>query len=140
MKLWISADSDWDTYVGRILSELAPREDDFLGKDYGAGVQRVAVILMCREPELAFRRRHRFSKATRQYYTDVMLDYALMRQTDMIGRMRHVTDELHLQLSAMLGKRKLTDFNHTAFLEDLQAWLAAIVADYDGHGSGPWRY
>lgn len=140
MKLWISADSDWRTYTGRILSEIGRIEPGYSERDYGASVTRVSMILMCREPELNFRQRHRFSEGKGEYYTDIMLDYGVMLAADMHGRMSHVVEQIGRQLEVQLAKRTFEDFDVARFLRDIRRDMQRVQESYDGHGSGPWKY
>jgi len=100
----------------------------------------VAVLFMCRDPEIKFRRRVQFRRAKAELYTDVMLDLPTILPLSMKEKMHYVSCELFQQLSEQLSKRKFKDFDHIRFLGDLENWLEGIEERYDGRTTGPWRY
>lgn len=140
MKIWISADSDWETRTDRIAYELDAISAEFQPRDYGASIIEVNMILMCRSPVHAFRQRHRLEKGRCAYWLDIMLDHGTMLAADMQERMAYVVDQVHAQLSAKLAKRRFDDFDAARFFADLERELRRVREGYDGHGSGPWKY
>ena len=140
MKLWITADASWESRTDRITNELVRNESYFAEKFYGKAIERISLILMCRDPALNFQRRTKYYKSKKEFYTDIMLDYEEMVQASMLERMAIAAHQISLQLEEALASKKLNEFNLHLFIEDLKAWLDSIKTSYDGHGSGQWRY
>ena len=63
MHFRITADTNEESGVGGVVEELSgPTRLHFESLDYGSGLPRLCVVLMCRDPNLDFKRRVRFSK------------------------------------------------------------------------------
>jgi len=110
-----------------------PTELHFAPKDYGAGLAGVVVVLMCRNPELNFKRRIRFARKGKKVFMDVMLDLPQMRQTDHEGRKRTIRERLAEEIPAVLRKYSIADFDEERFVADLKSWLAEIGPTAGGH-------
>ncbi|MBB5766503.1 hypothetical protein [Xanthomonas euroxanthea] len=140
MQVRFTGDSNSETRTDRVLDILVSGRSFFNAKDYGAGLEKIVFVLMCRSPELGFTRRVRFSKKDLSFYSDIMLDYALMRGSTMEGRMMHVVDQVYTQLSGDFSKRKISSFDVDSFLADLKGWLTKISIEYEGHAGNGWEY
>ncbi|MDN8644340.1 hypothetical protein Q0S19_07690 [Stenotrophomonas indicatrix] len=140
MKLSFTADCNWEAKVGRIKSHYAENSAEFARRTYGGEVVSVALLFVCRDPELNLSRRVQFRRKKAEFYTDVMLDLPTIIPLSMKEKMRYVSAELLEQLSEQLNKVKFKDFDHARFLQDLEKWLKEIESRYDGKTSGSWRY
>ena len=76
----ITGDFNSESRVDECLDESGPTEDYFASREYGAGLFGIGVVLMCRNPELNFKRRIRFDRKDKKLYMDVMLDLPQMLQ------------------------------------------------------------
>lgn len=140
MKLNFTADYDWESRVDRIMSHYMDGSAEFESRCYGDEVVSVALLFMCQEPELSFKRRVQFRRKKSEFYTDVMLDLPTIVPLSMKEKMRYVSRELLEQLAEQLGRVKFKDFDHARFLLDLKVWLEDIDSRYDGQSSGAWHY
>lgn len=140
MKLSFTADCNWEAKVGRIKSHYVEHATEFADKKYGEEVVSVALLFMCRDPELGFSRRVQFRRKKAEFYTDVMLDLPTIVPLSMKEKMRYVSRELLEQLSEQLNKVKFRDFDTARFIGDLDIWLRDIESRYDGETSGAWGY
>ena len=142
VNIWMTCDANWETYTPRILDVLLEGVDFFEQRFYGGEVERLSLIMVCREPEFEFSQRSKFYRKKRELYTDIMLDYRLMvaGSMSMNDRMNYVAEQIFLQLSADFKKRKFSDFNSIDFLADMKSWFVAISSDYHGHGGEGWTY
>ena len=73
MNFGISADSWWETKVADTLSLIPQREfkDFFYSKYYGADLDDIFIVLMCRQPEHNFKQRIRYKKKEKALYMDI---------------------------------------------------------------------
>jgi hypothetical protein len=110
--------------VGELVGEISgPTRRHFVSKDYGVGLRGVGVVLMCRDPQLNFRRRLRFARKERIVYTDIMLKLEQMRHADYERRKRIVIERLLEEIPPVLRKYAILDFDEDRFAEDLKSWL-----------------
>ena len=129
MRLAITSDSNAGSGVGEVVDELSgPTEMHFVPKDYGAGLVRIVVVLMCRDPELAFKRRLRLSAKERILYMDIMLDLDQMRRANHQTRRKLIVEQLIREIPAVLRKYKDLDFDEAHFLQDLTAWFTTTTS------------
>ncbi|NHF65938.1 hypothetical protein [Xanthomonas hortorum] len=140
MQLRLTSDANWEARTGRVMEVLVNRADFFSEKFYGSGLSKLVIVLMCRLPELDFRKRVRFSKKNLELYSDVMLNYEVMVQSSMRDRMLYVADQINIQISDVVRNKKIYEFEGFIFLNDLKEWLDKTVVEYDGHTSGAWQY
>ncbi|PTY30635.1 hypothetical protein XAP3CFBP6996_000685 [Xanthomonas citri pv. fuscans CFBP 6996] len=105
MQLRLTSDANWETRTGRITEVLVNRTDFFSEKFYGVGLSMVVIFLMCRSPELGFKRRVNFYRKKFELYSDVMLDFEVMVGASMGHRMLHVTNQIHIQLSDVIRNK-----------------------------------
>jgi hypothetical protein len=128
MELFITGDANGETGVAEIVVDLSgPTEARFVGKQYGGGLLRFVVVLMCRDPSIAFHRRLRFVRKDKSIYMDIMLDYNWMVQADPIRRRSAVTERLAKEIAETLAKYNISDFDGPRFIKDLEAWIAEAM-------------
>src|SRR5262245_23678805 len=125
MHLRITSDANAESGVGRVVEEMSgPTRRHFVPKDYGVGLLGIAVVLMCRNPELNFQRRLRFARKKKTVFMDVMLDLEQMRQADHERRKRIVIERLVDEIPAVLRDYVIRDFDEVRFAQDLKSWFA----------------
>src|SRR5437016_2600480 len=129
MHLRITGDTNAESRVGEFIDESSgPTRQFFAPKDYGKGVVAIAVILMCRNPELNFKRRIRFDRKDKNLYIDVMLDLMQMIQATPELRRKIIAERLMEEIPAVVHKYSIRDFDEARFTEDLKAWLTRYTS------------
>jgi len=120
MDFFISCDANWEVRLDIILDallELGYREH-FGQKEYGSGLMGIAIILMCRNPDLNFKRRMRLSKKDKTLYMDIMLDFPEMMHLDGNAKKKKALDLLIKEVPEALDKYNIIAFDKAKFLED----------------------
>lgn len=127
MHLRITSDANAESGVGQVVDEISgPTRRHFVPKDYGVGLLGVAVVLMCRNPELDFQPRLRFARKDKTVFMDVMLDLEQMRKAEHELRKRIVIEQLTEKIPPVLRNYSIRDFDEARFVEDLKRWLTEI--------------
>ena len=102
-RLLLTADSNIETGVGDASMIIAP--NDFYkfmeGQEYGEGIKHLAIFYICRDPELKFKQRIRYTKKDQALCIDIMLDYnqfiaMSMQQRVFTKCMRNCLKKFHL--------------------------------------------
>ena len=128
MRFNLLSDADWDSKVDKVLnsfSELGYRRF-FDEKDYGDAIKGITVIFMCRNPELRFKRRIRYSREEKRIYLDIMLDLNQFRQIEQKNREKIITQRLLSEIPPVVAKYKFNDFDLLTFTNDLKQWVERI--------------
>jgi hypothetical protein len=129
MHLGITSDANSESGVGEIVDEISgPTRRNFVSKNYGVGLLGVAVVLMCRDPKLNFRRRVRFARKQKMVFMDIMLDLDQMRHAEHERRKRIVVERLAQEIPEVLSKYSIRDFDEARLEKDLKGWLTDIGA------------
>ncbi len=129
MHLRITADSNQESGVSEVVIELSgPTRQYFVPRDYGSGLPRLGVVLMCRDLELDFNRRVRFSKKDQTLYMDVMLQLSDMISLAHNERRRVIIERLSREIPEVLTEYKFRDFDQPRFESELRAWFSSIAA------------
>jgi len=124
MEFFITGDVNRESGVLPVLQELSPSAGKhFRARTYGLGLDSICVVLMCRGPELAFKRRVRFVRKQKAVYLDIMLELDEMRKLDHQSRKRRIAARLAAEIPAVLQKYSITEFDESRFGQDLKAWL-----------------
>ena len=128
MHLRITSDANEESGVGDVVDELSGRtRQHFVPRDYGSGLPRLCVVLMCRDPHLAFKQRVRCSKEDQTLYMDVMLhlpDLIPLRHDE---RRSVIIHRLEQEISSVLTKYAFQDFDRPRFETDLRDWFKSIA-------------
>jgi hypothetical protein len=127
MHLRITCDANDESGIGLVVDEISgPTRKHFVSKDYGDSLNGVVIVLMCRNPDLNFKRRLRFSKKDKKLYLDVMLDLKQMIQATHQDRKRAVINHLTDEVSKALRKYSMPNFDEMRFVDELRSWLKEI--------------
>ena len=102
-----------------------PTRKHFVAREYGDGFHCVVVVLMCRNPELNFKRRIRFAKKEKTVFMDILLELPTMNALEPEDRKRIVAQRLFDEVPDVLSKYKIPDFDKDAFIADFRAWIDA---------------
>ena len=120
----ILSDTNWETKVDRGLSFFSDTARHFEIKDYGADLDGIVLVMMCRSPELNFKQRKRYSKKEKFFYLDIMLDYKeMVRTKDELTKGKIMLDKINNELFPALGKYKFKDFDLLKFQKDFKAFV-----------------
>lgn len=128
MRVIVTYDIAKETNVDKVVSDIEDMglRDHFQEKDYGAGLRAFGVVLMCRDPDLVFKRRIRHARKESAFYMDIMLDYQAMVAASHRGRQREIARRLFDEVPAVLLKYKIPDFDRDLFLSDFQGWISNL--------------
>jgi len=78
---------------------------------------------MCRNPELKFRQRRKWSKDESKFATDIMLPYQEMVDGDERARVSLTAQALLSQLPKMMRAKNVENFDVDAFEQDLRTTI-----------------
>ena len=134
MRLFLTCDADWESRVDQILRELSKSgyRERFESRDYGSGLDCVAVIFMCRNPSLNFKQRIQLKKEKNAFreektlYMDIMLDLPTMKgfdRTDQASRKRIMAQRIYDEVPEIVSRYNIADFDRETFSRDLRAWI-----------------
>jgi hypothetical protein len=128
MELNILSDSQWESRVDVVSKELSSSRyrEIFASRNYGSGLSALIIILMCRNPELRFKQRIRFSKSDRTLYMDIMLDLNRMREATPESRRQIVIEKLATEVPSITTQRQIPEFDEKRFIADFREWLEHI--------------
>jgi hypothetical protein len=128
MKSFLTCDIDWESKVDKVRSDLADAGfSEFLaGKDYGPGLQDLAIVLMCQRSDLNLKQRIRYSKANASISMDIMLDLESMKAADMPMRRRIVASHLYAEVPRVVAKYAKYGIDVERFTAEFQAWVANL--------------
>lgn len=129
MHFRITSDSNWETRVGDVTTKISgPIRISFEEKSYGSSVNGIVVVLMCRDPKLAFKQRIRFAKKEKILFVDVMLDYrSMLSANDDKTRFNMIKEDLTNVLFSVIRKYKFANFDTSAFAKDLETSFNQIL-------------
>jgi len=129
MHFQITADTNKESGVGEVVDELTgPTRQQFISQNYGSGLPRLCVVLMCRDPELTFKRRVRFSKKEQTLYMDIMLHLPEMISLTHAERRRTIVQRLEQEIPEVLTKYAFQDFDQPRFERDVHDWFTSVVS------------
>ena|SRR2546430_10123451 len=129
MHFRITCDANKESGVGEVVDELSgPTRKHFVPRDYGSGLPRLGVVLMCRDPALNFKRRVRFSKKDQTLYMDVMLHLPEMIPLPHEERRGIIIDRLEQEIPEILNKYDFDNFDRSRFNSDLHEWFTTHAA------------
>ena len=128
MKFFITSDANWDARLSKLVYTLSDNsvEDYFYLKSYGTSMDALSIILMCRDPELNFKQRIKFSKKEKKLSTDIMLDFNLFKVIEQSEKEKIVANKLLTELPLIISNYKFKDFDLLRFESDLEKLLKKI--------------
>jgi len=126
---FITTDSWWETKIDKVADVIIDKGAKlfFYKKNYGGSVNKIAIILMCREPQLKFKQRIRFLKQEKILYMDIMLDYYKFMDVDQKTRERQVAEKLIAEVPAIIAKYKFPDFDLPKFEKDFKKIMGQLL-------------
>ncbi|NHZ44324.1 hypothetical protein [Massilia aquatica] len=109
---WFSDSSYWEAFA----------------TDYGDGLWKVAIFLICRNPELNFKQRIRHSKKDKALYMDIMLPLADFVNATLEERKENVVVAMLKEVPRIVRKYKFAEFDTEAFLSDFDQYFSGLLA------------
>jgi hypothetical protein len=128
MRINIVSDAHWESQMDRVVRSLSfsGYKTIFDSKDYGIGLKGISIVLMCRDPSLAFERRIRFVRREKRLYIDIMFDLNAFRDMDDKDRTFAVLSQMRHEVPAVLRKYSIPQFDCQRFVEDFIGWLNSL--------------
>ena len=125
MRIGITGDIDEKSGLMQVIIDWSgPAKQYFSSKNYGVGLMGLFVVLMCQNAHLDLKQRVRFTKKDKTLYLDLMLNLNEMKRTTNLQTKKElVADRLLSEISRVLKKYAISDFDETRFTEDLKNWL-----------------
>ncbi len=119
--------SDTDSESGILIAKQQITSNGFnkyiTSENYGSDLNGIVIILMCRKPEIVFKKRLRLSKKEKVLYMDIMLDYDLFNNMTFEQRITQICKTLLVELSQVLKKYKFQDFKSDELRKKLENWF-----------------
>ncbi|BAP37209.1 MULTISPECIES: hypothetical protein [Acinetobacter] len=119
--------SDTDSESGILIAKQQITSNGFnkyiTSENYGSDLNGIVIILMCRKPEIVFKKRLRLSKKEKVLYMDIMLDYDLFNNMTFEQRITQICKTLLVELSQVLKKYKFQDFKSDELIKKLENWF-----------------
>lgn len=125
IRFLITGDSNVETGVGEASRKMASTDFyKFMEKqDYGNSLKGLCVIFMCRDPQLNFKQRIRYTKKDQKLYFDLMLDYDQFIVMTHEQRVSAMCKKLLEEMPPIVKKYKFPDFNLEKFMGNLSSWF-----------------
>lgn len=118
MQVHLNHDIAWQSKIDHAV-KFVDFHAFFEERNYGAGLTKLVLFLICQEPALMLKQRVRLVKATSILYVDIMLDLPYFIQASHVERRRKIANEIREQVQAVLVKRRIRDFDLVQFMSDL---------------------
>ncbi|MGE8531655.1 MAG: hypothetical protein ACN6N1_12255 [Acinetobacter guillouiae] len=119
--------SDTDSESGILIAKQQITSNGFnkyiTSESYGSDLNGIVIILMCRKPEIVFKKRLRLSKKEKVLYMDIMLDYDLFNNMAFEQRITQICKTLLVELSQVLKKYKFQDFKSNELIKKSENWF-----------------
>lgn len=127
MRLRIICDANAESGIGLVVFDISGQtENHFASLTYGEPLICLGIILMCRNPDLRFKQRIRFSKKEKKLYVDIMLDLNEMIRASHQERIKIVCDHLVKEVPAIIEKYSIPGFEQSRFIQDFQNWIKKL--------------
>ncbi len=122
---FVTSDTNAETGVAEARQKLMSEEFyKFINNnDYGESVACLAIIFMCRSPELDFKRRLRFSKKDKILFFDIMLDYYKFVNFTQEQRISELCEQLLSEITFVVKKYRFENFNSDKLMSNLINWF-----------------
>lgn len=130
MKLNILSDANHESRVAEALDALPILEfrNYVAEQDYGPGLLRLLVGVICRNPELNLKPRIQFTKKDKTLSIDIVLSLSDMTALDDEGRTRVIAQRLLKEVPAVVSKYKIQDFDAARFVSDYEKCIRGTVS------------
>ncbi|MFD1437928.1 hypothetical protein [Acinetobacter terrae] len=124
-RLLVTSDSNSETGVADAnLSLTANGFYKFIEEqDYGNTLNSLVIIFMCRDPELHFKQRIRYSRKKQKLYMDIMLDYQTFVIMTPEQRVSELCKKLLTEMPPIVQKYKITDFDLDKLISNFSYWF-----------------
>jgi hypothetical protein len=128
MKFKILADYDEQSKLQDVLDDI--RNTGFARsvekRNFGKGLNRLAIFLVCQPSYLALKPRIRFSKSDLALYMDIMLDLEAMKAANRSTRQKLVATALAAGVPAVLAHYEIENFAKADFEKYFLEWITGL--------------
>lgn len=129
MKFGITCEVSADVYtkVAYINEVEALLKNKFIEKDYGAGVDKILMGVICvwKRADDFFKQRNKYDKIRKILSLDVKLDHERVQTADALEIKCHIADVL-INAMSVIREMKIKDFNVDAFEKDMRGCLENV--------------
>ena len=137
MRFSLTSDANWESKIEHAVRPL-DLEAFFELREYGLGLSNISVVLMCRDPDLKFRQRIRYSQADSHISMDVMLSLPELVAATHSERRRIIAAALANEVPRIIVERRVKNFDVSSFVSDLKQavsdqLLGPDASRYDMH-------
>jgi hypothetical protein len=130
MKIGVRADSNWEAKVDHALRPLQTREE-FEGRDYGAALRGLVIVINCRDPDLGHKERICLSRQKAELSMDIMLPLDVMARSTHAERRSLIAKSLGDEVARVVGKYRLESFDAERFLRDSRSSVERSILGPD---------
>jgi hypothetical protein len=131
MHVSISADKALHDLTLEFVKVIAgPKIESFRMQSFGPAISTVSVILELQNPEATLKHHTRFFPEQQWIYCHAVLDAEL----DSEQPRRAIAETVQMVLAKAFRKAKGADFDSSAFLNELDEYLATRIAGSASHG------
>ena len=129
MEFFITYDASWEAKIDKVLNALDETRYKavFQKRKYGDVIDGIAIVLMCRNTNLKFKQRIRYSRIQKTIYMDLMLNLDQFILIEQKERTRIVADKLIKEVPVIIAKYKLKDFDLSKFKVDLNKCFGKLI-------------
>ena len=124
-RLLLTADSNIETGVGDASVIIA--SNDFYKfmevQEYGEDIKHLAILFICRDPELKFKQRIRYTKKDQALCIDLMLDYNQFVEMSMQQRISTMCEKVLEEIPSIVKKYKFSDFDLDKLINNFSYWF-----------------
>jgi hypothetical protein len=131
MRVNILSDSNWEAKLDHAMRALA-LHDFFENRSYGQDLSGgIIVVLMCRDPDLKFKQRIRFSKKPQRLYMDIMLSLPEFISATHAQRRQILAARLTDDIPRIIAKYRFKKFDLPGFSNDLNSEVFSQLLGVD---------
>ena len=129
MNLDLTSHFSWESKVDHAMKVIDVRS--LSNNDYGPGLSRLRVMVICSGQKIGHKPRVRLAHATKSLSMDVILDLHYFVKATHVERRRKLCEELLGGLRQVFEKRKMKEFAFERFLGDLDCLLTEQLNGQD---------
>lgn len=138
MRLLLTCDAEWESRVDKVLRDLVDSnyEERFASRDYGCGLNCIAVTFVCRDPDLNFAQRVEFRTEKSLFgeenilYMDIVLNLDIMTAfalANLDSRKQVMVQQMRQEVPKILSRYDIPDFDREGFIKDFNQWTEEII-------------